>query len=135
MATQPHTVPGYPMAINRCETILLGRTYAGRPIGLALEMSNLERAGRADKARALIDAHNRIRSAFGHQPYDLSVDFTDLPMEGGFILQAVPTVAATPRALNNRLWELSRKELARTIVPAELVELNALCAPIEGAAA
>ena len=135
MATQTLTARRLPEATKRRETTLLGNNYAGRPMGLALSMRNLEQAGKSDKAYALLDAHNRIRSAFGQQPYDLSVDFTDLPMEGGFTIQAVPTVAATPRALNNRLWELSRKETARTIVPAELVELNALCAVLEGAAA
>ena len=135
MATQTLTAPPRLAAINRSETILLGRTYEGHPMGLALEMSFLEQAGKAEKARALLDAHNRIRTAFGQQPYDLSVDFTDLPIEGGFTLQAVPTIAATPRPLNARLWELAGKEAARTIAPAELVEFNALCAQLEGAAA
>ena len=104
-------------------------------MGLALQMSHLEQAGKADKARALLDAHNCIRSAFGQQSYDLAVDFTDLPMEGGFTIQAVPTITVTPRPLNARLWELAGKETARTIAPAEHVKLNALCAELEGALA
>jgi hypothetical protein len=122
-------------AASRCATTLLGHTYAGIPTGLALSMRTLEQAGNADKAHALLDAHNRIRSAFGQQLYDLAADFTDLPMEGGFTMQAVPTITATPRPLNGRLWELIGKETARTIAPAERVELNALCAELEGAAA
>lgn len=122
-------------AASRCTTTLLGNTYAGRPMGLALSMRNLEQAGNTDKAWDLLDAHNRIRTAFGGEPYNLAADFTDLPMEGGFTLQAVPTVAVMPRPLNERLWELVGKEAARTIVSAERVELNALCAELEGAAA
>ena len=124
MATSPNTT-----------TIVLGKAYAGRPLGLALSMFNHEQAGASDKAHAVLDAHNRIRLAFGHQPYDLSADFTDLPMEGGFTIQAVPTVTATPRPLNSRLWELVGKETACTIDPAESAELNAICAALEGAAA
>ena len=124
-----------PTAASRCTTTLLGDTYAGHPMGLALSMRNLEQAGNADKARALLDAHNRIRLAFGQQPYDLAADFTDLPMEGGFTIQALPTVTVTPRPLNERLWELVGKETARTIAPAERIELEALCAELEGAAA
>ena len=135
MATQALTAPPRLAATNRCETSLLGDTYAGRPTGLALSMRNLEQAGNADKARALLDAHNRIRRAFGQQPYDLAADFTDLPMEGGFTIQAVPAITVTPRPLNERLWELVGKETARTIAPAERVELDALCAELEGAAA
>lgn len=114
---------------------LLGWTYPGRPMGLAFSMSNFEQAGNADKARALLDAHNRIRLAFGEQPYNLDADFTDLPMEGGFTIEAVPTVKVTPRPLNTRLWELVGKETARTIAPAERIELDALCADLERAAA
>ena len=135
MATQTLTVSRRPEAIDRCETTLLGKIYSGRPMGLALRMRNHERAGNADKAHALLDAHNRIRLAFGDQPYNLAADFTDLPMEGGFTIQAVPTVTITPRPLNARLWELVGKETARTIAPAECVELDALCADLEGAAA
>jgi hypothetical protein len=135
MATQTLTAPPRDGANKHCETTLLGQTYPGRPMGLALSMRNLEQAGNADKAIALLDAHNRIRMAFGQQPYDLSADFTDLPMEGGFTIQAVPTVTVTPRPLNERLWELVSKETARTIAPAERVELDALCVELEGAAA
>ena len=124
MATSPNTT-----------TTVLGKTYAGRPLGLALRMFNHEQAGEINKAHAVLDAHNRIRLAFGQQPYDLSADFTDLPMEGGFTIQAIPTVAVTPRPLNSRLWELVGKETARTIDPVETAELNALCAELEGAAA
>jgi hypothetical protein len=116
-------------------TTLLGKAYVGRPLGLALRISNLEQAGNAGKASALLDAHNRIRIAFGGQPYNLTADFTDLPMEGGFTIQAVPTVTVTPRPLNERLWELTGKETARTITRAETAELDALCAEIEGAGA
>ena len=122
-------------ATSRCTTTLLSKTYPGRPTGLALSLRNLEQAGNADKALALLDAHNRIRTAFGQQPYDLAADFTDLPMEGGFTLQAVPTITAKPLPLNERLWELVGKETARTIAPAERVELDALCLELEGAAA
>lgn len=104
-------------------------------MGLALSVRNHEQAGNADKARALLDAHNRIRMAFGQQPYDLAADFTDLPMEGGFTIQAVRTVTVTPRPLNDRLWELAGKETARTIAPAERLELDTLCAELEGATA
>ena len=129
MASQTLTSP------TNSATTLLGKTYAGRPIGLALSMRNLEQGGQADKAHALLDAHNRIRSAFGQPSYDLAADFTDLPMEGGFTIQAVPTVAVTPRPLNERLWELVGKETARTIASHERVELDALCLELEGAAA
>jgi hypothetical protein len=135
MATYTLTAPSRHEAINRCATTLLGTTYPGRPTGLALSMRNLEQAGKPAKASALLDAHNRIRLAFGEQPYDLAADFTDLPMEGGFTIGAVPTVTVTPRPLNERLWELVGKETARTIAPAERVELDALCAELEGAAA
>ena len=124
MATSPNTT-----------TTVLGKTYAGRPLRLALRISSLEQAGEPAKAHAVLNAHNRIRMAFGQQPYDLAADFTDLPMEGGFTIQAVPTVTVTPRPLNSRLWELVGKETARTINPGESAELNALCAELEGAAA
>ena len=114
---------------------VLGNTYAGRPFGLALRISNLERAGETGKAHAVLDAHNRIRIAFGQQPYDLAADFTDLPMEGGFTIQAVPTVTVSPRPLNARLWELTGKEAGSTITAAETAELDAICAELEGAAA
>ena len=116
-------------------TTVLGKAYPGRPLGLALRMFNHEQAGDPNKAHAVLDAHNRIRMAFGQQPYDLSADFTDLPMEGGFTIQAVPTVTVPPRPLSSRLWELVGKETARTIDTAESAELNALCAELEGAAA
>lgn len=132
MATQTHTFPRCPVAIS---TTLLGMTYAGRPTGLALRMSTLEQGGNADKARAILDAHNRIRLAFRQQPYDLAADFTDLPMEGGFAIRAVPTATATPRPLNERLWELTAKEVAHTIAAVERAELDALCAELERAAA
>ena len=119
MATSPNTT-----------STVLGKTYAGRPLGLALRMFNHEQAGDTDKAHAVLNAHNRIRTAFGQQPYDLSADFTDLPMEGGFTIQAVPSIAVTPR-----LWELTGKETAHTITAAETAELNTLCAELEGAAA
>ena len=135
MATQTHTVTRGAEAIGGCETTLLGQTYAGRPYGLALYMSNLEQAGQADKARAALDAHNRIQLAFGHQVYDLSADFTDLPMEGGFTIQAVPTVTVRPRPLNSRLWELTGKETGGAITLAESVELDAICAELERTAA
>lgn len=135
MATQTHTASSRPEAINRCETTLLGDTYAGRPMGLARSMRNLEQVGNADKARALLDAHNRIRLAFRQQPYDLANDFTEEPMEGGFTIQSVATVAVAPRPLNTRLWELVGKEMACSIAPAERIELNALCAGLEGEAA
>ena len=35
-----------------CTTTLLGRTYAGRPLGVALRMSNLEQVRNAAKADA-----------------------------------------------------------------------------------
>ena len=124
MATSPNTT-----------TTVLGNIYAGRPIGVALRISNLEQAGEPNKAHAVLNAHNRIRAAFGQQPYDLSADFTDLPMEGGFSIQAVPTIMVTPRPLNSRLWELTGKETSHTITAAETAELNALCAELEGAAA
>lgn len=121
--------------ITLCETTLLGQTYLGRPTGLALRMRNLEQAGHAAKARAVLNAHNCIRLAFGQRPYDLAADFTTLPMEGGFTIQAVPTVAVAPRALNSRLWELTGKETAHTITPSEKAELDAICADLEGSAA
>jgi hypothetical protein len=124
MATSPNTT-----------TTILGKTYPGRPLGLALRMRTLEQSGQPDKAHAVVDAHNRIRMAFGQQPYDLAADFTTLPMEGGFTIQAVPTVTVKPRPLNTRLWELTGKETAHTITAAETVELDAICAELEGAAA
>lgn len=135
MASQTLTAPSRHEATNRVETTILGQTYAGRPMGLALSLRNHEQAGNADKARALLDGHNRIRLAFGGQPYDLAADFTDLPMEGGFTIRAVPAVMVMPRPLNERLWELVGKETDRTIAPAECMELDALCAELEGAAA
>ena len=98
-------------------------------------MFNHEQAGKTNKAHAVLDAHNRNRLAFGQQPYDLAADFTDLPIEGGFTIHAVPTVRVTPLPLNSRLWELVGKETARTFDPVETAELNALCAELEGAAA
>ena len=124
MATSPNTT-----------TTVLGKAYAGRPRGLALRISNLEQAGEPNKAQCLLDAHNRIRMAFGHRPYDLPADFTNLPMEGGFAIQAVPTVTVTPRPLNSRLWELVAKETSLTIDDAERSELDAICIEIEGASA
>jgi hypothetical protein len=99
MATQTHTLPRRAEAISQCETTLLGNTYPGRPIGLALRMRNHEQDGRSDEAHAILDAHNRIRLAFGQQPYDLAADFTDLPMEGGFTIQAVRREVLTGMAL------------------------------------
>lgn len=69
-------------------TTVLGKTYAGRPYGLALSLWALEQKGQSDKAAALLDARNRINGAFGHPPIDLSREFTDLPMEGGFTVLA-----------------------------------------------
>ena len=37
----------------------------GSGLGLALRMRTLEQAGQPDKAHAVLDAHNRIRLAFG----------------------------------------------------------------------
>jgi hypothetical protein len=124
MATLPNTT-----------TTLLGKAYAGRPTGLALSMRSLEQSGRSDKAHALLDAHNRINRAFRQPDYDLARDFTDLPMEGGFTIPAVPIVTVAPRSLNARLWELTAKETTRTITRAETAELDAICAQLEGAAA
>ena len=124
MATSPITT-----------TTVLGKAYAGRPMGLALRMFNHEQAGESGKAHAILNAHNRIRMAFGQQPYDLAADFTDLPMEGGFTIQAGPIVTVTPRPLNSRLWELVAKETSLTIGDAERSELDAICIEIEGASA
>ena len=77
MATQAHI-----------STTVLGKTYAGRPMRLAFSLWKLEQEGQAEKARALLAAHNRIRSVFGGGAYDLSADFTDQPMEGWFIVGA-----------------------------------------------
>jgi hypothetical protein len=124
MATTPNTT-----------TTILGKTYPGRPIGLALRMRTFEQAGQPEKARAVLNAHNCIRLAFGQRPYDLAADFTTLPMEGGFTIQALPTVAVAPRALNSRLWKLTGKETAHAITPSEKAELDAICADLEGSAA
>jgi hypothetical protein len=70
-------------------TELLGKTYRGRPYGLALDLWILEQRGEAEKARKLLDAHNHIASVFGQPPHDLSRDFSDMPMEGGFCFRAV----------------------------------------------
>lgn len=70
-------------------TTLLGKQYAGRPIGLALQLWKLEQDGKPAKALALLDAHNRIAKAFDRQPYNLAEDFTVLPLEGGFCVRAV----------------------------------------------
>jgi len=70
-------------------TTLFGKTYIGMPTGLAFDLWNLEQRGEPDKARKLLDAHNRIASLFGQPPHDLSRDFSDMPMEGGFCFRAV----------------------------------------------
>ena len=59
MATQTVTASSRHEAIDCCKSSLLGQAYPGRPIGLALRMSNLEQAGNPAKARALLDAHTR----------------------------------------------------------------------------
>ena len=69
-------------------TTLLGKTYSGLPTGLAFDLWNLEQRGEADKAQALLDAHNRARTAFGGTEYDPAADFTTLPFEGGFVFRA-----------------------------------------------
>jgi len=70
-------------------TTLFGKTYSGRPYGLALDLWILEQRGEAEKARKLLDAHNGIASVFGQPPHDLSRDFSDMPMEGGFCFRMV----------------------------------------------
>lgn len=57
-------------------------------MGLAFSIWKLEQEGEAEKACALLAAHNRIRTAFGGEPYDLAADFTTQPMEGWFIARA-----------------------------------------------
>lgn len=59
-------------------TVLLGRTYAGKPMfrSLALQLWIYEQRGEPEKAQALLDAHNQIRRAFGKPPVDLAQQFT-----------------------------------------------------------
>ncbi|MCH8617165.1 hypothetical protein LZ016_13790 [Sphingomonas sp. SM33] len=42
-------------------------------------------------------------------------------------------VAVMPHALNERLWELVEREVDGTATPADVTELDRLCAELEGA--
>lgn len=72
-------------------TTILGTEYEGRPMmgTLACSLYLLERDGKADEARALLDAHNHIRKCFGSPPVDLADQFTTAPMEGLLTFPAV----------------------------------------------
>lgn len=65
-------------------TTLLGVEYPGRPMfgSLALYLVNLEQREGREAAQRSLDAHNKIRTAFGGDPIDLAGQFTLLPMEG-----------------------------------------------------
>ena len=72
-------------------TTILGVSYAGRPMmnSLADRMLRLQEDGQTERARALLDGHNRLSRAFGGAEHDLAADFTQVPMEG---TQTYPTV-------------------------------------------
>lgn len=69
-------------------TTLMGKVYEGIPTGLAFRLWKYEQDGQPEKAVALLNAKNRIRTAFGGQPHNLADDFTTLPMEGWMIVRA-----------------------------------------------
>jgi hypothetical protein len=55
---------------------------------LAFQLWAYQRRGQHKKARALLDAHNRIAKAFGGAPVDLASQFTTAPMEGLIVVPA-----------------------------------------------
>lgn len=75
-------------------TTILGVVYRGRPMmnSLACRIWLLEQKGKAAEAQALLDAHNRIRSAFGNPPVDLTADMTEIPTEGMQTYPAKPLI-------------------------------------------
>lgn len=84
--------------MNRKTTTVLGVSYVGRPMmgSLACSLWLLQQKGQHKKARALLDAHNQIRRAFGQPDIDLSGQFTTVPMEG---LETVPATRPIDRAV------------------------------------
>lgn len=46
----------------------------------------------------------------------------------------IPLIAVEPRPLNQRLWELHRKEVAGTATAQERAEMDALCSELEASA-
>lgn len=85
-------------------TRLLGTDYPGQPMfgSLALHLCILEREGKADEARKLLAAHNRIRKCFGHPPVNLAAQFTTAPMEG---LLTVPAMRDIDRVVTRTVGE------------------------------
>ena len=69
-------------------TRLMGKEYAGRPFGLAFRLWKYEQDGQPEKAVALLDAENLIRSAFGRPPHDLARDFSVHALESVYIARA-----------------------------------------------
>lgn len=68
-------------------TTILGRAFPGRPMfgSLALDLYLTEQKHGRDKARALLDARNRVRGVFRESAItldDLAADMTPLPLEG-----------------------------------------------------
>lgn len=74
--------------VNMATTKLMGKTYKGRPLGLAFRLWNYEQEGQSEKAVALLNAENLIRRTFGRPAYDPARDFTVHAMEGVFIARA-----------------------------------------------
>jgi hypothetical protein len=46
-------------------------------------------------------------------------------------IPTIPLITVSPRALNERLWELHRKAADRTITDEESAELDMLCDELE----
>jgi hypothetical protein len=66
----------------------MGKTYQGRPLGMAFRLWKYEQEGQPEKAKALLAAENLIRKTFGRPQYDPSRDFTMYALEGGFTVRA-----------------------------------------------
>ncbi len=64
-------------------TTILGVTYEGIPMfgSLARLLYFYELEGKADKARSLLDSHNKIADVFGGPRVDLARQMTNLPDE------------------------------------------------------